>query len=139
MERKPQSLRELAAIAKQYLTAHNKKLSNRDAKKSVGAPRPEGKISDVSPTSTGSIKCFGCGKVRHRASECFSRFQERNRRKNFCYRCGEFGHTFMQYKKRNLLAPGGAGARERAYKVACAMPIRKFSAAQNRRQKEESC
>ena len=39
MERKPQSLREFAAIAEQYLTAHNKKLSSRDfnAKKSISA------------------------------------------------------------------------------------------------------
>ena len=58
MERKPQSLRELAAIAEQYLTAHNKKLSSQDfnAKKSIGAPRPEGKIPDASPAMTGSIK-----------------------------------------------------------------------------------
>ena len=80
MERKSQSLRELAAIAEQYLTAHNKKLSSRDfnAKKSIGTPSPEGKIPNVSPTTTESKKCFSCGKVGHRASECFSRVQERN-------------------------------------------------------------
>ena len=73
MERKPQSFRELAAIAEQYLTAHNKKLSSRDfnAKKSVGAPRPEGKIPDVSPTTTGSIKCFSCRRLGYKARECF--------------------------------------------------------------------
>ena len=79
MERKPQSLRELAAIAGKYLIAHNKKLSGRDfnAKKSVGTPRPEDKIPDVSPTTTRSVKCFSYGKMGHRASECFSRVQEK--------------------------------------------------------------
>ena len=82
MERKPESFRELEAIAEQYLTAH-KKLSSRDfnAKKSIGDPRPEGKSPDVFPTTTGSIKCFSCGKVGHRASECFSKVQERNPRR----------------------------------------------------------
>ena len=130
-------LRELAAIAQKYLTAHNKKLSSRyfSAKKSVGAPRPEGKIPDISPTTTGNIKCFNCGKVRHRASECFSKIQERNP-KRYCYRCGGMSHTFMQCEERNRLARGGAGARERAYKVACAVPIRKFSEVENEKQKE---
>ena len=85
MERKPQSFGELAAIAEQYLTAHNKKLSSRDfnAKKSIGAPRPEGKSPDVSPTTARNIKCFSCGKVGHRASEFFSKVQERNP-KRYC-------------------------------------------------------
>ena len=110
---KPQSLRELVAIVEQYLTAHNKKLPSRDfnAKKGVGAPRPESKNADVFPTTTGSIKCFR--KVRHKAGECFLRVQERNLRKNFCYRCGELGHTFLQCEKGNPLARGSAGAREK--------------------------
>ena len=97
MESKHQDLRELAASAGQYLTAHNRKLSSRDvsAKKSFGAPRLEGKIPDISPTTKGNIKCFNCGKVGHRASECFSKIQERNP-KRYCYRCGGMGHTFMQ-------------------------------------------
>ena len=45
----------------------------------------------------------------------------------------------MQCEKRNQLARGGAGARERAYKVACAMPIKKFNAVENGRRKEEDC
>ena len=139
MECKPQSLRELAAIAENYLTAHNKKLSNRDfnAKKIIGAPRPEGKIPDVSPTTTGSIKCFNCGKVGHRAGECFSKVQERNP-KRYCYRCGEIGDTFMQCEEKNRLERDGAGAREKAYKVACAVPIQKFNLAVNGRQEEEN-
>ena len=44
----------------------------------------------------------------------------------------------MQCEKGNRLARGGAGARERAYKVACAMSIRKCSAAENGRQKEKN-
>ena len=44
----------------------------------------------------------------------------------------------MQCKKGNRLAHGGAGARERAYKVACAMAIKKFHAAENGRRKEEN-
>ena len=139
MESKHKDLRELAARAGQYLTAHNRKLSSRDvsAKKSVGAPRLEGKIPDISSTTKGNIKCFNCGKVGHRASECFSKIQERNP-KRYCYRCGGMGHTFMQCEERNRLARGGAGARERAYKVACAVPIKSFSEIGNEKQKEEN-
>ena len=139
MESKHKDLRELAASAGQYLTAHNRKLSSRDvsAKKSVGAPRLEGKIPDISSTTKGNIKCFNCGKVGHRASECFSKIQERNP-KRYCYRCGGMGHTFMQCEERNRLARGGAGARERAYKVACAVPIKSFSEIGNEKQKEEN-
>ena len=140
IERKPQSLRELAAIAEQYLTAHNKKLSSRNfnAKKNVGTSRQEGKISDVFPATTKSIKYFSCGSWRHKARECFLRMQDK-RRKRYCYRCGGIGHTFMQCEREHQLAHGGAGARERAYKVVCDMPIRKFSAAENGRRKEENC
>ena len=41
-------------------------------------------------------------------------------------------------KKGNWLTHDGAGARERAYKVACAVPINKFSTAENGRRKEEN-
>ena len=43
----------------------------------------------------------------------------------------------MQCEERNRLARGGAVARERAYKVACTVPIRKFSEAENGRRKEK--
>ena len=117
------------------MTAHNKKLPSRDfnAKKNVGAPRPKSKNADVFPTTTGSIKFFR--KVRHKVSECFLRVQERNPRKNSCYRCGELGHTFMQCEKGNRLARGGAGARERAYKIARAMPIKKFRRKEDEKKK----
>ena len=45
----------------------------------------------------------------------------------------------MQCQEKNRLARGGAGARERVYKVACAMPIKKFNAAENERRKQEDC
>ena len=45
----------------------------------------------------------------------------------------------MQCEEKNQLARGGAGARERAYKVACAVPIRKFSEAGNGRRKGKDC
>ena len=44
----------------------------------------------------------------------------------------------MQCEKGNLLARGGAGARERAYKVACAVPVMKCSETKNGRLKEEN-
>ena len=45
----------------------------------------------------------------------------------------------MQCKKENLLARGGAGPRERAYKIACAVPIRKLGAAENKKLREKNC
>ena len=45
----------------------------------------------------------------------------------------------MQCEKENRLAHGGAAAREKAYKAACAVPIRRFDAAENGRRKEENC
>ena len=102
---RPQSLRELAAIAEQYLTAHNKKLSNRDfnSKKNVSAPRPEGKILDVFPSTTGDIKCFSSGRLGHKARECFSRMHDK-RRKRCYYRCGGIGHTFIVRKRKSVNA-----------------------------------
>ena len=139
MEWKPQSLREFAAIAENYLTAHDMKLSsqNFNAEKNVGAPRPEGRTPDVPLAATEGIKCFSCGRLGHKARECFSRVQDK-RRKRYCYRCGGIGHTFTQCEERNRLAHGGAGARERAYKVACAVPIKNFSEIGNEKQKEEN-
>ena len=102
----------------------------------MGAPRPEGRTPDVTPAAIEGIKCFSCGRLGHKARECFLRVQDR-RRKRYCYRCGGIGHTLMQCKERNRLARGGAGARERAYKVACAMPIKKFNAAENGGRKED--
>ena len=139
MKRKLQNLRELAAIAEQYLTAHNKKLSIRDfsSKKRALSPRPKGKILDASPATTEGIKCFSCEKFGHRASECFRRVQDRNTRKNSCYRCGIIGHTLMQWEEGNRLACGGAGARERASKIACAVLVRIFNIAENGKLEEK--
>ena len=44
---------------------------------------------------------------------------------------------FYECEERNRLARGGAGARERAYKVACAMTIKKFNAVENGERKED--
>ena len=70
MEWKPQSLRELAAIAEQYLTAHNNKLSSRDfnSKKSDRAIRSEVKNMDACFAKIGDLKCFNCGKIGHNAN-----------------------------------------------------------------------
>ena len=43
----------------------------------------------------------------------------------------------MQCEEKNRLARGVAGARERAYKVTCAMPIKKFNEAENGGRKED--
>ena len=48
------------------------------------------------------------------------------------------GSYFLQCEERNRLARGGAGAGERAYKVACAVPIKNFSEIGNEKQKEEN-
>ena len=139
MEWKPQILRELAAIVENYMTAHNKKLSSQDfnAEKSVGAPNPDSKTPDVSPAAIGGIKYFSCGRLGHKARKCFSRVQDKWR-KRYCYRCGGIGHTLMQCEKRNRLAHGGAGALERTYKVACSMPIKRCNTVENGRRKEEN-
>ena len=60
MERKLQSFRELAAIAEQYLTAHNKKLSSRDfnLKKSASASGPASRNTDTSFATTRGLSHF---------------------------------------------------------------------------------
>ena len=66
MERKPQSLRELAAIREQYLTAYNKKLlSRRFNSKSDRAIRPKVKNTNACFAKTGGLKCFNCRKIGH--------------------------------------------------------------------------
>ena len=94
---KPQSLKELAAIAKQYLTVYNKKQSSCDftSKKSVCSPKSKVKNSDTFSATTKGIKCFHCGVLGSRASECFSHVQDKGKM-NSCDWCAEIVQTFKQ-------------------------------------------
>ena len=55
--------------------------------------------------------------------------QEKGKR-NSCYHCGVINHTFMQCKERNRSSRGGATPQEKAYKVGCALPVKKLNAAE---------
>ena len=83
MERKPQNLRKLTAIAEQYLTKHNKKLLIWDfnTRKSSCALKSEVKNTNAFFAATGDINCFNCEELGHRTSEYFSRMQDKGGRK----------------------------------------------------------
>ena len=55
--------------------------------------------------------------------------QEKGKR-NSCYQCREISHTFMQCRERNRSSRGGATAQEKAYKVGCALSVKKLNAAE---------
>ena len=80
MERKFLSFRELAAIAEQYQTAHNKKLSSQDfnSKKSACALVSDVKNTDAFSATSRNLKGFNCEKLKHRTSECFLRMQDKD-------------------------------------------------------------
>ena len=102
IEKKPQSFRKLAAIAKQYLTFYNKKQSSSDfsSKKILCSPKPKIKNSDTFYGTTEGIKCFHCGILGSRTSKCFSRVQDKGKI-NSCDHCAEICQTFKQCEKRN--------------------------------------
>ncbi len=109
MERKPKDLKEMAAIADQYLTAHNKKLSSRDSYSKKGVQKSEVKNADASTSQDGGFKCYSCGGLGHRASECPSRVQDKGKR--YCYRCGALGHDAARCRNDRKYPPpprGGA-------------------------------
>ena len=65
MKKKTHSLRQLAAVAEQYLAGKNKKLSSRDfnLKKSACALRPIVKNADASSATRKGLKYFNCRKL----------------------------------------------------------------------------
>ena len=67
MERKPQTLDELAKLAEQYLQAHNKKLSARDVvpRRDLSKPKESGR-----PSFNNDLKCFACHGYGHKAADC---------------------------------------------------------------------
>ena len=113
MERKYQSLRELAAIAEQHLTAYNRKLSSRDfnAKKTACASRPKRKNLNASSAMIRGLKSFSFEKSGHRASECASCKSKVEMLEKVSFTGAEkISHTFMQCKKQYHLSRGGATA-----------------------------
>ena len=74
--------------------------------------------------TTESIKCFHCGVLGSRASECFLHAQDKGKI-NLCYRCEEIGQTFKQYEKRNQSLRGGTSPY--SYKVGCALSVKKLN------------
>ena len=103
MKKKTHSLRQLAAVAEQYLAGKNKKLSSRDfnLKKSACALRPTVKNADASSATRKGLKYFNCRKLGLIKSRCYLRVQGRGGR-NFCYEYKEFGHAFTQCEKKLL-------------------------------------
>ena len=69
------------------------------SKKSACVSRPDVKYANSSSATTESIKYFSFGKLGYGASEWFTCMRDEGRR-NFCYGCGEIGHTFMQCEKK---------------------------------------
>ena len=100
IKKKTQSLRQLAAVAEQYLAGQNKKLSGRDFNlKSACALRPTVKNADASSATKKGLKCFNCRKLGLIKSRCYLRVQGRGGR-NFCYEYTKFGHAFTQCEKK---------------------------------------
>ena len=83
MEKQLQSLKKLTAIAKQYLTAHHKKLTSCDfnSKKYACASRSEvknvacesemffAKVKKEASATARGLRWFNCGRLEHRESE----------------------------------------------------------------------
>ena len=86
MERKPQSLVELAEIGEQYLTVHNKKLSSREFNSKMSACVSRSEVKNTDFATTGNIKCFNCKKSGHRQASVFCVCKDEGKR-NSCYRC----------------------------------------------------
>ena len=124
MEKKPQSIRELATIAEQYST-DNMKLLSRDlnSKKSACAPRLEVKSMDNSFV-TGGKTYYKCGKSRQRAivsTYCVCKIRVK---KSIATGAGDWSY-FYAMRGKNRLSRGGSNLKK-AYKVGCAMPVKRF-------------
>ena len=94
-ERRPENLEELAKLAEQYLTAHNKKLST----KTLGVKQDARESRLVlSGGQKDTLRCFACDGRGHKAADCPSRTPvprsetfSRGRR-SYCFKCGGMGH-----------------------------------------------
>ena len=131
-ERSPKTLDELATWAEQYLMAHNKKLSSKNA---IG--RGENLNVDESERSPERprelLKCYRCRREGHRAVDCMSKIPDGRRRSGdqriSCYRCGGLGHEardcWSRLPSHSGLQSGPSGAQPpvQVHRVGCAVQI----------------
>ena len=131
-ERSLKTLDELATWAEQYLMAHNKKLSSKNAK-----GRGEGLNVDKSERSPERprefLNCYRCGGEGHRAVDCMSKRPDGRRRNGdrriSCYRCGGLGHEAIDCRSRlpsqpaPRSGPSGAKPPVQVHRVGCAVQL----------------
>ena len=131
-EKSPKALDELVTWVDQYLMAHHKKLSSKNA---IG--RGENLNVDESERSLESprelLNCYRCGGEEHRAVDCMSRIPDGRRRSEdqriSCDRCGGLGHIARDCRYRlpsqpaPRSGPSGAKSSVQVHRVGCAVQL----------------
>ena len=131
-ERSPKTLDELATWADQYLMAHDKTLSSKNAigrRENLNVDE-----SERSPERTREfLNCYRYGGEGHCAVECMSKIPDgrcrSGDRRISCYRCGGLGHEVRDCRSRlpsqpaPRSGPSGANPPVQVYQVGCAIQL----------------
>ena len=133
-EKSPENLEELAKLAEQYLTGHNKTLST----KTIGVKQDARESRPVlSGSQKDAFRCFACDGRGHKAADCPSRTPaprsepvSRGRR-SYCFKCGGMGHDARDCRSAPQRPQPGPrqewrtanGNPAQTQRVACAMQV----------------
>ena len=135
MEHSPKDLEKLAMTAKQYLVAHNKKLSSKgaSAKQETGW---YGRMESTMERSEEVVRCYCCNGRGHQAVECPSTHarthqgEAPSQGRNFhCFRCRAIDHEardcWSSQPAPQLRAGSGDRLSTQTHRVACMMQVLK--------------